>query len=309
LINPYQYVSSPNQVTIDLKEQTDLWRRSRVEFASSFAAHLLGDSRIMGEYYFPQGCTRAPFAILIHGMGDNSAVPCRMIAKDLAKVGVASFILYLVFHSVRATEHIKTHYPNLNAEEWDESYKISVTDVHQILDWAATRPDIIQSRISILGISYGSFITSIAMALDKRVSKGILVECGGNSDKITRQSLLLRWRYKMDSEVYKKNQAAYLQYLDEVSRQGWDNVEPPKISYLTDPLTFAGKLKDRKLLLLNAVFDEMIPKAATNELWESLGKPQIHWYPATHASLWIWYPFFRNKITAFLKNGDELHSF
>ena len=305
MINPYKYVSSNNQVTVDPKEQTALWTHSRVEFASSFTARLLGDTKIMGEYLFPQGRKRAPLAILVHGMGDNSIIPCRMIAKDLAKMGVASFILYLVFHSVRAPDSIKTRYPNLSAEEWDESYKISVTDVHQILDWAATRPDIIQSQISMLGISYGSFITSIAMALDKRVTKGILVECGGNSDKITKHSILLRWRYKMGNAVFRENQAAYLQYLEEVTRHGWDNVEPSKISYLTDPLTFASKLKGRALLLLNAAFDEMIPKTATKELWESLGKPQIHWYPATHASLWIWYPFFRNKITTFLSFDNE----
>jgi hypothetical protein len=308
MINPYQYVSANNQVSVDPKEQTPLWSHSRVEFASSYPTRHLGDTKIMGEYLFPRGWARAPLAILVHGMGDNSIIPCRMIAKDLAKVGVASFILYLVFHSVRAPDSIKTRYPNLSSEEWDESYKISVTDVHQILDWAGRRPEIIQSQISMLGISYGSFITSIAMALDKRVTKGILVECGGNSDKITRHSLLLRWRYKMGGEVYRKNQAAYLQYLGEVSRHGWDKVEPSRISYLTDPLTFAGQLKNRDLLLLNAAFDEMIPKTATNELWESLGKPQIHWYPATHASLWIWYPFFRNKITAFLKNGTEVQS-
>jgi dienelactone hydrolase len=302
--NPYHYAGSDSQITLLPQEPTALWNHSRVELPSAYKTRYLGDTKIIGEYFFPRQRTKAPLAILIHGMGDRSTIPCRMIAKDLAKEGIASFILYLVFHSIRAPESIKTRYPNLSAEEWDESYKISVTDVRQILDWASTRPELIQSQFSLLGISYGSFITSIAMALEKRVNRGILVECGGNSEKITRHSLLLRWRYKTKTAVYRQNQAAYAQYLDQVASQGWDKVEPLKSSYLTDPLTFAANLKGRPLMLLNATFDEMIPKAATSELWQSMGKPPIHWYPATHASLWIWYPLFRRKITAFLKNGD-----
>jgi dienelactone hydrolase len=299
--NPYQYVSAKSQACVMPREQTALWDCSRVDFASAFVTRFLGDTHIIGDYFFPRGRAKAPLAILIHGMGDRSAIPCRMIAKDLAKEGIASFILYLVFHSLRAPDSIKTRYPNLTGDEWFESYKVSVTDVHQILDWAVTRPEIIHSQISVLGISFGSFVTSIAMALDKRLGKGILVECGGNSDKITKNSLMLRWRYKQKLAVYNQNQTAYSQYLSEVVKRGWDNVETSKSSYLTDPLTFTSNLKDRPLMLLNAAWDEMIPKSATCELWESLGKPPIHWYPATHAGLWIWYPLFRNKITGFLK--------
>jgi cephalosporin-C deacetylase-like acetyl esterase len=173
MINPYQYPDLSPQVSLMTKEQTLLWNHSRVEFASAFTTRYLGDTKIMGDYFFPHGLTKTPLTILIHGMGDRSVIPCRMIAKDLAKQGIASFILYLVFHTLRAPPSIKTRYPNLSTQEWDESYKISVTDVHQVLDWVGSRPEINQSQISVLGISYGSFITSIAMALDKRLNKGV----------------------------------------------------------------------------------------------------------------------------------------
>ena len=208
MINPYAYHSSNLTVRIRPIELSRSWRQYRVEMPSLFKNHCLEETPLKGEYFQPRVEGRLPLAILVHGMGDRSVIPCRMIAKDLAKKGIASFIVYLVFNAERAPDSIKKRYPNLSAEEWDESYKISVTDVHQILDWAATRPEIIQSQVSLLGISFGSFIVSIAMALDKRVKRGILVECGGNSDKITRNSLLLRWRYKMGTEVFRQNQAA-----------------------------------------------------------------------------------------------------
>ncbi len=256
----------------------------------------------MGEFLFPQGKTKAPLAILIHGMGDRSVVPCRLIARTLAKKGIASFILYLVFHTCRAPESIKSRYPRLTADEWFESYQVSVTDVCQVLDWINTRPEIIQDRIGIVGISFGSFISAISMALDKRIKAGILIESGGNSDKITRHSLLLRHQYKVDTAKYNRNQECYAQYLTEVSEKGFENVSAGQSSYLTDPMTFAVYLQKRPLLMVNALFDEMIPRVATVDLWQSVGKPPIKWYPATHASIWVWYPLIGHQLSHFLES-------
>ncbi len=303
MINPYQYSGTDTPVSLIPRGQNALWNHFGVEFASTCKTSHLGANKLTGEYFFPRGPAKAPLTILIHGMGDRSIFPCRLIARDLARKGIASFILYLVFHSVRAPDSIRLRYPDLTAEEWFESYVLSVTDIRQILDWAGKRPEIIHSQISLLGISFGSFISTIVMALDSRINKGILVECGGNSEKITKDSWLLRWRYKQGSAVYRQNQEAYSAYLREVAGRGWDKVEAPRSSFLTDPLTFASNLKGRPLMMINSAWDEIIPRTATIELWESLGRPPIYWYPATHASLWVWYAFFRHKITAFIKNG------
>ena len=170
--NPYQYPNTKQAVNIKEAGNSQHGKRYLVEIPSLYNSKHLGTSNIKGEYLAPAGKTRMPLAILIHGMGDRSATPCRMIARDLAKKGVASFIVYLIFHSMRANKYVRDHYPNLSAEEWDESYKVSVTDIRQILDWASTRPEIDKQHITVLGISFGSFICSISMALDKRVKKG-----------------------------------------------------------------------------------------------------------------------------------------
>ena len=234
-------------------------------------------------------------------MGDRSVRPCRLIARTLAKNGIASFILYLIFHTVRVPGPIKRKYPRLTAEEWFESYQLSVTDVRQVIDWAGTRPEINQNQISVVGISFGSFVSSIAMALDERVKAGVFVVSGGNSEKITRNSLLLRWTYKHDKVEYRRNQETYARYLAEVEEKGFENVTPGKNSYWTDPKTFSVFLRKRPVMMLNALWDEMIPKSSTLDLWESYGKPPIKWYPATHASIWLWYPLMRKPIVDFLR--------
>jgi dienelactone hydrolase len=272
MFNPYQYQSG-NHADVQLVNKNSLWTHQSVRFNNTLKTQYIGENQLIGEYLFPSGYQRAPLAILVHGMGDKSVLPCRLIARDLAKRGVASFILYLVFHTRRVPDSIKDRYPRLTTEEWFESYQLSVTDIHQVVDWAVQRPEIDKTQISLMGISYGSFVTSIAMALDRRINRAVLVESGANSDKITRHSFLLHRQYHLDDDTFNSSQQQYMDYLAEVEAKGWENVSAPKNSYLTDPLTFSYLLKGRSLLMINASLDEMIPRVATLELRRYLGDP------------------------------------
>ncbi len=302
MINPYTYIQQNDSYDINLTEETTLWHRYRIAFPSSQPTKYLGSSQVVGDYIYPKGVRRAPLAILIHGMGERSVIPCRMMARTLAKNGIASFILYLVFHRYRGVDSLRLKYPSLTAEEWFESYQLSVTDVRQVIDWASSRKEIVEDKIAVAGISFGGFISAIAMALDKRIKAGILIVTAGNSDKITRRSLLLRHQYKMVESEYQRNQECYAQYLTEVNEKGFEHVIPGKSSYLTDPMTFSSCLRNRPVLMLNALWDEMMPRVAALDLWRAYGKPEIAWYPATHASIWVWYPLMGGRIKRFLNS-------
>jgi hypothetical protein len=49
-----------------------------------------------------------------------------------------------------------------------------------------------------------------------------------------------------------------------------------------DPLTCAANLKNRKLLILAASRDEVVPPSMARMLWEASGKQVIRWYDAGH---------------------------
>jgi cephalosporin-C deacetylase-like acetyl esterase len=280
--------------------ETTGWIHYAVDFTSGFSARYLGNNRVKGEYFLPWNKGQVPMCIIVHGMGDRSMVPCRLIARTLVKKGIACFILFLVFHRQRVIESVRARYPRLTVDEWFESYQVSVTDIHQVVDWALTRPEIDPQQIAVTGISFGSFVASIAMALDKRLMAGVLVESGGNSEKMTRHSFMLSKAYKTDTEKYLQNQQVYSSYLKEVREKGFEKVVPPPKVFLNDPLTFANLLYKRPLLMINALWDEMIPRISTQELWEAVGQPAIKWYPATHASLWLFFPFIGPVMSKYL---------
>jgi dienelactone hydrolase len=303
--NPFLYHKLNNGANLQLTEETPRWSRYEVEIPSVQQVQYLVNSQIRGEYFLPRGREKAPLVVIVHGMAAKSVIPGRMIAHTLAKKGFACFVLYLIFHNFRAPASLKAKYPKLTSEEWFESYQTSVTDIRQVIDWAEERPEIDCSKISLVGISLGSFVSTIAIAIDKRIRAGILILSGGNSEKITRRSLLLRLTYKNNSAEYLRNQESYFQYLKQVAEKGFENAIADKDSYLTDPLTFSGYLQDRSILMLGAQWDEIIPKSATLDFWKACGRPPIFWYPATHSSIWVWYPLIGKRISHFLKSRLE----
>ncbi|MEE8318209.1 MAG: hypothetical protein V3R36_01080 [Dehalococcoidales bacterium] len=70
-----------------------------------------------------------------------------------------------------------------------------------------------------------------------------------------------------------------------------------------------SELNEKKVgpvLMLNASWDEYIPKESTLDFREACGKPPITWFPATHATIWLWYPLIRRNITRFLRSTLEM---
>ncbi len=307
-MNPYNYSSNEPHYNLRLKETTSKWLRYTVKFPSAHPTRHEEHNTVRGEYLRPLGVSQAPLAILIHGWGDHSVIPCKLLAKALVKRGIACFILYLVFHSDRMPEVIKIRRPALTLEEWFEGYQVSVVDVRQVVDWAGGREEIDNKQIAAIGTSLGGFISAIAMGIDKRIKAGVFIIAGGNSEKMMwlSRTRAMKKGYNRTESEYQDIQNSYAQYLAEVAEKGFENVNPPRKSFLTDPMTFASYLRQRPILMLNALWDEFVPRQAVLDFWEACGKPAISWFPTTHASIWLLYPLISRKTVHFLMSTFDM---
>jgi len=54
-----------------------------------------------------------------------------------------------------------------------------------------------------------------------------------------------------------------------------------------EPLSFAGRNRPRRVLMINGYYDVVIPRSSALNLWEALGKPPIIWTNSGHASLFL----------------------
>lgn len=303
----YEYEAEQSGFSLDIGEAGKYWVRYDLEFEGKNIAE--GDverTSAGGDLYLPKhpSC-KSPLVILLHGIGDHSVIPCAMVAKTLAKRGYASLVIYLPIHTTRMTADVKKRFPSITNDEWLSVYRNSVVEIRKILDWAKSREDIDDKNCAVIGISFGGFVSAIAMGVEKRLKAGVLIVAGGNGGKINQLSKLssVAKKFRFTPEEYEERQKVYLSYLEEVREKGVEKVALPNLSFIADPMTYAPSLKERPIMMINAQFDEAIPREATIDLWTELGKPQINWYPTTHASLWICYPSIKKKILKFLKNS------
>jgi dienelactone hydrolase len=301
-VNPYSYTANLDQADVRPIEETRNYRRYAVSFPSARPTEHAKMNTVWGDYYQPKGAATSPLAILLHGSIDPSIIPCRLLARGLAKNGIASFVLYMSLHTRRMPAEMRRRFPTLTNKEWQAHYRVSVTDVRQVIDWAENQPEIDSHRTAAIGISFGGFISAIAMAVDERIKAGVFIVSGGNSAKIALKSRTFRNRHKTTSAENRQTLAAYTSYLVEVANKGLNNVMPPMESFLMDPMTFAPLLRHRPIMMINARWDEVVPREATDDFWRAAGQPPISWLPATHGSIWLWYPLISRRITGFLRS-------
>ncbi len=306
-IHPYDYVGGNPCLHLRLVRKSSWGAHHVVAFHTRHATQYHENNIAYGEYFLPESGAPFPLLILLHALGDASLIPCRALARDLAKRGTACFLLYLPCHSRRTPKVFKeAEIMPLSAAQYLELFETAVADVRTVIDWAQQQADIESRRVAIAGISMGGFVAAIAMGVDKRLSAGVLMLTGGNLEQITWNSRSKSVR-RMHSGANGQHRqechriyAQYPRYLDEVRRSGFENVIPPKECFLFDPITFSHYLRGRPLLMVNALWDGIVPKRSVLELWKECGKPPIIWLPTTHLGFFLWYPMVKRRLARFL---------
>lgn len=302
-MNPYDYTDNEPRLELSLCQETPDWRRYSATFPSAYSTRHEKNNTVRGEYYRPQNEGKTPLVILLHGMGDELLIPGKFLARALARAGMACFIVYSVFHSQRMPETVKERLPHLTPEEWFEGYRISVINARQVIDRAKQSGELDGEKVGVMGISFGGLVSAIAMGVDERIRAGVFIISGGNSGKISQKSRKGALKYRKPEAEYRREQEQFARYLAEVSEKGFESVTPPSRGFLVDPMTFTPRLRERPLLMINAAWDEYIPRESTRDFWKACGEPPITWFPATHATIWLWYPFIRRRVTRFLKSA------
>ena len=198
---------------------------------------------------------------------------------------------------------MKSRISNLTQDEWFTGYQMAVTDVRRIIDWAGQNETYHSRQISIIGLSLGAVVGSIAMGVDPRIKAGVFITHGGNTGKMMQTNSVSRFgrRYRLPDKEYQENQKNYADYLVKVSNKGFENVEPAQRTYLIDPLTYAPMLQGRAVLMINACWDEIFPEATSLDFSQACGKCERIVFPATHAGIWLWYPLIMRRIDKFLR--------
>jgi cephalosporin-C deacetylase-like acetyl esterase len=142
----------------------------------------------------------------------------------------------------------------------------AVLDIRRAVAWLAAQDEVDPAQIGICGVSLGGITSALAATAEPRISKVCPILAGGDVGKIV-------WESDEVSEAR-----------EHWIRQGGTRETLVEILKTVDPVTYADNVAGRKILMLNASHDEVIPKACTRSLWEAFGRPRIVWFNAGHYS-------------------------
>ncbi|MFO0807139.1 MAG: prolyl oligopeptidase family serine peptidase [Gemmataceae bacterium] len=221
------------------------------------------NNTVYAEYYRPKGPGPFPAAIVLDITGGDQSLS-RGISLVLAQNRIAALFVQMAYYPPRRPADSRLRLLSLNFPRTIDAATQTVLDCRYAAAWLAARPEIDPKRVGILGTSLGSFIAALTGEMDERIDRvAIILGGGGLVDAYYDHPL---------AQPYRKPYEAL-----GGTKQAVKTLIAP-----VDPLTSAANLRNRKVLMIAASRDEVVPPSAANALWQELGRPKIVWYDTTH---------------------------
>ena len=221
------------------------------------------NNTVYAEYYKPRSAGKHP-AVIVLDILDGAQVVARSQALWLAQHDIAALVVVMAHYGPRREPGSKERLLSTDIEKSVANVRQTVLDCRLALAWLEARSEVDAKNLGVLGTSLGSFVGGIF---------------GGVEPKIRSVNLLLGGGALVES--FSEHPVAVM--LAPVLRLA--GVTPEKLKKLIDPIdpiTYAGGLKAKRLLLIAAKNDDVVPPNAMKRLWEAVGKPEMIWVEATH---------------------------
>lgn len=230
------------------------------------AEELNNNNTVHCEYYRSRQTGPRPAVIVLHILGGDFPL-ARVFANSLAQHGVHALFLKMPYYGERRDPQSPRRMVSPDPRETVSGMTQAVLDIRRGVAWLAARPEVDAGEIGVFGISLGGITAALATTAEPQIKNACLLLAGGDVAKAA-------W----DSAEAKPVRERWL-------AQGGTREEFVEILRAVDPVTYAATARDKHILMLNAVSDEVIPRACTESLWKALGEPEIQWYSGGHYSV------------------------
>jgi cephalosporin-C deacetylase-like acetyl esterase len=244
------------------------FRMLRVTFPSPVTTDVVENNTVHGEYFQPAGPGPYPACVVLHILGGDFLLS-ETVASHLARQGVAALFIKMPYYGPRRGPNSPKRMLSEDPRETVTGMTQAVLDIRRATAWLAARDEVDEDRLGITGISLGGVMSALAAAGEPRLNNVAIVLGGGNFAD-------LLWANQTDRA--RKFREKWL--ADGETRESFCEVVA-KI----DPATHGHLLKGRRVLMIEAKNDEVIPPESAKALWEAIGRePDLVWLDAGHYS-------------------------
>ena len=276
----FQYQSPRDVPTMQLVDDNALFKKYLVQFPSALVTPYARNKVVSAMYYVPQGRSTFPVIVVLPHLS-GGLIAERYIARGLVRAG---------FGVLHVTEPY--YFPfETRRESWLASAKDlndlvqvvqllrqAVINTRQAVDWVLQQPGVDRERVGLMGISMGGWVGVLVAGADARITSCVYMLAGGDISTLVLQSALTS-RLRQGLQTH-----------------GVSVDDLQVVSSVIDPLNMAEAARRNHTLMLNATFDETVPRACTERLWHALGRPPIFWVPTGHESSIVFRWYFRQKV-------------
>jgi dienelactone hydrolase len=264
---PQRYRLQAHTFDFEMSFKSDL-HNSRVEvyrlrFPSPVVSPCPENNTVYAEYYRPKGKGPFPGVIVLDITGGDQSLS-RSIAAYLAHHRIAGLFVQMAYYGPRRPPGSELRLLSPDIDHTLEAIRQTVLDLRRATAWMEARSEVDPKRLGIMGTSLGSFLAALTAEMEPKLGRvGVLLGGGGLVDAF-----------------YDDPRAAGFRKLWEVV--GGTKELLAELIAPADPLTCAANLRERKVLMIAAKRDEIVPPRMAKALWEAAGRQEIVWYDCTH---------------------------
>jgi dienelactone hydrolase len=288
---PERYRLAPRAFTYELEQKKVLFKGavtlSHLRFPSPVKSATPENNTVHAEYYRPAG--KGPFpAVIILDVTAGNQMLSRNLGKTFARNGVAGLFVQMAYYGPRRPATgpgSKLRLLSPNVPHTIAAVTQTVLDLRVATAWLESRPEVDKKRLGVLGTSLGSFLSALTGEMEPKLGRvAVLLGGGGFVDA-----------------YYDHPQGAALRQVYEAL--GGTKEKVRKMIAPVDPITCAANLKKRKLLILAARKDDIVPPRMAEALWQASGKQKIVWYDTNHYGAALYLADALKHILAHFKDG------
>ncbi len=208
-------------------------------------------NKVYGEIYFPKSIGKCdqkfPATILVHKLGVDLESE-RQIAKMAA--GSDKGIVMLIYLPHFGPRKLDAHFITKDPEQFEANMLQSLLDIHQAKRVLDSIPEVQAHNLGLMGLSLGGMVTLISAGVDPIFDRYATNVGGGDLANIV--------TYRKSGDVDSQT-GRLLKDID------WSVDQARFMLSRFDAVTWSLNAKNKKILLINAVDDELIKKETSLE--------------------------------------------
>lgn len=235
---------------------------STLTFPSPVVSAVPENNTVHAEYFQPMEKGLFP-AVIVLDILDGQQIVGRGEAMWLAQNGIAALVVHMAYYGPRRPPGSKVKLLSADVPQTLAAIRQSVLDCRWAAAWLGSRPEVDANRLGVVGTSLGSFVCALTAAAEPRLTRVCLLLTGGGL---------------VDAYYEHPKAKPYLPFVDLLGGKSYFK----KLIAPADPLTYATQLAGKKVLIVAASRDDVVPPSAAKALWEATGKQKIVWFDATH---------------------------